>query len=334
MKIKFTKFERIAGIFVLAAIAGALFMTLAVGVKKGWFSPKVQLYTVFEKGDGLYPGTAVQIAGLRAGSVDDVELTGDNHIKVIFSVKENFFRRLRTDSEVQVLRPFVIGEKILDVTVGGEAGKPLHAGAQVLSKDSTDLLEILSGRNLGANLNIMAKVMDNLRVVAEAFTDPARTESLVKTFDQINPLVTNMNEMSRQVIILSKKLNHGEDLQRSLANVAILTNELNKIIPSLNEESPTFGKDMARMSSNMVVLTDELAKLLPILQDIAPELPHASHRAIEALDEAVVTLKAMQKSFLIRGAAKEVREEEKSQAEKQEKQQELQPAEDRKPAGN
>lgn len=297
MAFRLSKFERVAGLFVAAAMLSAFFMTIAVGVKKGWFSTKISLYTTFEKGDGLYPGTAVLISGLRAGQVDEVELTEDNRIRVRFSVKEKFFERLKKDSEVQVLRPFVIGEKILDVTVGSPDAGSLKPGDTLVAKDSTDLLEILSGRNLGANLNILAKVMDNLRIVAEAFTDPKRSEALVKTFDQVQPMVKNMNEMSRQVGSLAR--------------------ELNKIIPALNQESPTFGKDLAHTSENVTVLTDELAKLLPILQDIAPELPHASRRAIEALDEAVVTLKAIQKTFLVRSAAKEVREEEKREADRE-----------------
>jgi hypothetical protein len=38
-------------------------------------------------------------------------------------------------------------------------------------------------------------------------------------------------------------------------------------------------------------------------------------RAVEALNEAVVTLKAIQKSFFLRGNVEEVREEEAKQAE-------------------
>ncbi len=43
---------------------------------------------------------------------------------------------------------------------------------------------------------------------------------------------------------------------------------------------------------------------------MGPELPRTSKRAIEALDETVVTLKALQKSFLLRGSVQEVRTEE------------------------
>jgi phospholipid/cholesterol/gamma-HCH transport system substrate-binding protein len=46
------------------------------------------------------------------------------------------------------------------------------------------------------------------------------------------------------------------------------------------------------------------------MQELGPEIPRATRRAMEALDETVVTLKALQKSFILKGSAKEVRDEE------------------------
>jgi phospholipid/cholesterol/gamma-HCH transport system substrate-binding protein len=45
-------------------------------------------------------------------------------------------------------------------------------------------------------------------------------------------------------------------------------------------------------------------------------LPRATKRAVEALDEMVVTLKALQKSFLLSGKVKDVKEEEQERERK------------------
>ena len=57
--------------------------------------------------------------------------------------------------------------------------------------------------------------------------------------------------------------------------------------------------------------------LAPAFDSVGEELPRASLRALEALDEAVVLLKAMQKTFLLSGKVEDVREEEEKQKKRQ-----------------
>ena len=72
MKIKFNKFEKLAGAFVGIALLTFVFMTAAVAVKRGWFASKVRFTTTLMTADGIHPGTLVQMSGLRAGSVEDL----------------------------------------------------------------------------------------------------------------------------------------------------------------------------------------------------------------------------------------------------------------------
>jgi phospholipid/cholesterol/gamma-HCH transport system substrate-binding protein len=318
MKIKFNHFERVAGVFVLAAIAGSVIATIGVGIKRGWFSRKIPVTTHLKSADGIYVGTQVQVSGLRAGEVDEVELLSNSDIRIRLLVKEEFFRRLKIDSKLQVIRPFVIGEKVIDLSTGSETAGPLAPGAHLEVLPSFDVMELLSGRTLGNQLQVFGKLADNIRVLAEAFADPERTKALIQVIDETQPLVRNMNEMSKQVVVLTKKLNRSDDLEKILAQTRVLTVELNKILPEVNKQSPTLGKDMAAMATNLSVLTNEFAKLVPMMQQMAPHVPKASTRALEALDETVVTLKAIQKSFLLRGAAREVREEEAKKRQQEE----------------
>ena len=80
MKVKFNHFERVAGVFVLVAVAALVISMVGVSVKQGWFDSKTVFRTIFETAEGIHAGTEVQLAGLRAGSVTDVELTMDNKI--------------------------------------------------------------------------------------------------------------------------------------------------------------------------------------------------------------------------------------------------------------
>jgi phospholipid/cholesterol/gamma-HCH transport system substrate-binding protein len=84
------------------------------------------------------------------------------------------------------------------------------------------------------------------------------------------------------------------------------------MLPAMKEKAPSVAKDLESVVRNLAVLTQEFKVVLPALAAVAPDLPHASRRAVEALDEAVVLIKAMQKSMFMRGSVQEVREEEET----------------------
>lgn len=310
MKVKFNKFERVAGFFVLGAI-GLFFMSMVgVAVKQGWFDTKVSYITKFKAAEGLHAGAVVQIAGLRAGSVDQVDLMDDDMIMVKFSVLEKFTTRIKTDSQAQLIRPFVIGERALEITVGSNEASRLEPGGLMRGHDTVDLMTMLSGRNLGESLATMSDMMTNLKTLAEAFLDKDRTQNMIRMFDRIDPLLKNLNTMSVEVIKLSRQATKDENMGHVMAELATTTRELNALIPMINQKAPKMGEDIEKLVSNLAVLTDQFKVFIPALAEVGPDLPHASRRAVQALDEAVVLLKAMQKSFFLRGNVEDVKEEE------------------------
>lgn len=310
MKIKLTKFERIAGVFLLLAILGTAMTALSVAAKQGWFETKTYFTTTFASADGIHQGTLVQMAGLRAGAVEKVELLGSNRVRVNFYVLGQFEERIRKDSQVQLLRPFLIGERVLDVSVGSETAPKVAKNEELPSMESMDLMTLMSGKKLNTTLEKFSSMLENLQSLAEAFLDKSRTDAMIRAFDRVDPLMKNLNAMSLEVIQMGKQLNHDGDLQKVMGNLAVTTNEINKILPALNQQNPELARDLGVMTQNLALVTQALG---PAMKEAAPEMPHATHRLIEALNETVVVLKAMQKSFFFRGNVREVREEEASQ---------------------
>jgi phospholipid/cholesterol/gamma-HCH transport system substrate-binding protein len=308
-KMKFNKFERTAGIFVVLAIFGVFMTALSAAVKQGWFETKVRYSTTFENADGLHQGTLVQISGLRAGSVDSVELETDNRIRVNFSVLSKFQNRIRENSTVQLIRPFIIGERVLDIAVGTETFPILGSNTPMKSIETMDLMTIMSGKSLNSYLSKLGGILESVQVLVEAFADRNRAESLVRAFDSLDPLMKNLTTMSSEVTKLSKQATKGDGVQKLIANLAVTTGEINKILPELNQADPELAKNLATMTQNLATVTKALG---PAVKAVEPELPGASLRLMEALNETVVVLKAMQKSFFMKSNVQEVHEEEAS----------------------
>jgi phospholipid/cholesterol/gamma-HCH transport system substrate-binding protein len=316
LKVKLSKYERIAGLFVLTAMMGFVVAMIGVAVKQGWLESRVEYYTQFRSGEGLHSGTVVQISGLTAGNIEDVELTSDNQIKVRISVLKKFENKIRKDSVAQLVRPFLIGDRVLDISVGSEAMPTVAANDMISSQENMDLMTLLSGKQMNQYLTTFSGMLENLKVLAEAFIDKNRTQAFVDMFDRMDPLLKNLNTMSVEVIKLSKQATHDDQLNVVLGNLAKTTKELNKMLPEMNEKSPELAQNMAKLVDNMAELSDQFKVVIPALAAVAPDLPHASKRAIEALDETVVLVKALQKSFLVRGNVEDVREKEAEDAKK------------------
>jgi len=310
MRVKFNNYERAAGIFVLGAVAGTIMIAIGVAVKRGWLEAKREFVTSIQSAEGVRAGTDVLMQGLRIGEVRKVELVSSQQVRVNFVVGEAYWDKVREDSVVRVMRPFIIGDKILDLGVGSAERDVLLAGAQIKSEVSTDLMELLNGRTVGPFVEIAGKMAENLKIVAEAFLDPGRSRAMIRMFDELSPLLRNANRLTSEANRILAGVNKQDQLIITINNLAKMTEEMSKLLPMVAKDSPEMLQHLSKIAKNTAVLTEELSKAVPEMQKIAPELPRASRRAIEALDETVVTLKALQKSFLLRGSAREVREEE------------------------
>ena len=314
MKIKFNKMERVAGLFVLIAFGIGIVSLVAVAMQQSWFESKRQFYTEISSAEGVFPGTKVKIAGLKAGRVDQVELSGDR-IVVRFSVLSRYAKRLRQDAYISLSRPFIIGEKVIEINEGSASGEPLPAQALIPTKYSFDLTELLDPKVLQPHFESMARFSENLRYLADAFSEKERSEALVQMFDDLRPLLKNANIASIEVKRVSRQLLKDDNLETVMANIATTTNVLNEEMDNvvqISRELPQLTQNSAEVMKNLATLTTHMNQLIPAITEIAPELPRASRRAIEAMDEAVIVLKAFQKSFLLKSAVADVREEEET----------------------
>jgi phospholipid/cholesterol/gamma-HCH transport system substrate-binding protein len=136
---------------------------------------------------------------------------------------------------------------------------------------------------------------------------------MVQMFDEIRPMMKHLGIMSKEASGLLQQLNKKQKLVRSVDNLVAITDEVTKMLPAIAKDAPQLAADLTKISHNMAILTDEVNKALPMMQAATPEIPRVSKRAMEALDETVVTLKALQKSFVLKGNVQEVRDEEARQ---------------------
>ncbi|MBI4365693.1 MAG: MCE family protein [Deltaproteobacteria bacterium] len=219
------------GLFVLTGALLAGIIIFMLGSEREWFRRKYALRVRFEDIGGLQVGAAVQLSGMRVGSVKDIRFPGvpeERHIEVILKIDRRYQTHLRKDSLATIQTQGLLGDKFVQLTMGSPGAPALVSGDDLA---------------VGA-----AQGMDSLMARSEELLDEVRNAaSLIKDFfrdrspDSVAHLLfydprgrTLFEDMSRSVRSLSRTLARFEsetvagDLADAAADVRAVTGQVRR----------------------------------------------------------------------------------------------------------
>jgi len=100
-------------------------------------------------------------------------------------------------------------------------------------------------------------------------------------------------------------------------NSNLLVKEISGILKEMKVANPHYVRDLSVLSSQLSQLSGQatqqmkvLQALVPVFEKMGPEFPRIALRLIEALDESVVLVKALQKNYFLRDSVDKTRKEE------------------------
>jgi phospholipid/cholesterol/gamma-HCH transport system substrate-binding protein len=130
------RFALVALVLLSAALAAVL-----TGAREGEDETGTTYEVVFDNAFGLTDGGDLRIAGVRAGTIDNIRLTGGYPPKAVVDVKvrEPGFGELREDATCEVRPQSLIGEYFVDCQPG-ESGKRLGDGGRVPVEQTTSTI--------------------------------------------------------------------------------------------------------------------------------------------------------------------------------------------------
>ena len=177
-----------------------------------------------------------------------------------------------------------------------QMGPTLAEMNSLLSDLHDPLVAILTDTNFQSTFAGASKVFNDkstrkaLKAMAESF-DP----------EKINSLTAKMEDAAVAIDTLAAE---DGDLNGALKGANRLLNDkrVDRLLTSM--EKLTDAEKLAKLVDNMSVVAREMAKM-------GPEIPTLSKEMISTLREAVVVLKALQKTWLLKDETKEVRQEKK-----------------------
>jgi phospholipid/cholesterol/gamma-HCH transport system substrate-binding protein len=184
------------GIFVLVALAAFLGIIYALGARARLFEPRYTIHAEFTEVAGLTEGATVRLAGVQIGRVAAVRLPRQpgGKVRVDLSIARQFADRIRRDSVARIETQGLLGDKIVEITVGTAAAPPIAPGETIAARDPVDIGQVIGQgaetvRNVTAlteGLGKLAETFNRTRIIEDV---AAATASARRATEQLERIV-------------------------------------------------------------------------------------------------------------------------------------------------
>lgn len=151
------------GIFTLSLLLLSAFFVLTLGQENSVFSSKIILKTILTNADGLRPGAAVRLKGIRIGTLDRLFFEKVDKIILELKIDKEYLIWIKKDSYIEIQTLGVLGDKLLEILGGTENSPSVLKGDFLVTKESSLLKEIGSkGSDLLTSLGAITQKIDLL----------------------------------------------------------------------------------------------------------------------------------------------------------------------------
>ena len=187
------------GVFVLIGLAAFLGMIYALGARARLFEPRFTISAEFTEVGGLVEGATVRLAGVQIGRVSDVNLPArpGGKVRVDMTIARQFGDRVRRDSVARIETQGLLGDKIVEISVGSPTAPPVRPNDVIDSRDPFDIGRVMNeSAQVVKSISILA---DSLRETAQALNQSgliqeatATVQSARRVTDQVGKIVSEV----------------------------------------------------------------------------------------------------------------------------------------------
>ena len=234
------------GAFVLVAFAALAAIVLSLSAEQGVFRARYSLVAHFSDVQGLVPGAAVRLAGTRVGQVKSIAIVtredGAAAVRVVLQVDDEVRERVREDSIAEITQIGVLGDQIVQLSIGTSDSPLLGDGAEVRTRDPFDLGAMIAkgGRALDAIDSLARNLNDSL----DEFQSTGGTEGLADSLKGLSDMVAAVRRGDGALHTLIYEPYKGSALANleatmvSMANIMLEVESGDGVLHSLIYEAP------------------------------------------------------------------------------------------------
>jgi phospholipid/cholesterol/gamma-HCH transport system substrate-binding protein len=177
------------GVFVFLLLVLAAVVIFLLGKRSLLFEDQVELRTSFPSASGLRVGAQVRLAGVQVGQVSAIEFgedPRDQRIYVTLRIRKDALQRVTTDSKARIDSMGLLGDKIIDVSVG-VTGTPVEPGALLEGVAPPEYLALLDTAHDA--LRDIRSITRRLNKVITLYGDPKMHTDITRTIQSVRNIV-------------------------------------------------------------------------------------------------------------------------------------------------
>lgn len=237
------------GVVILAALGVLAVAIYKLGQAANLFHRRYELIAYLPNANGLVAGGTVLVAGQFAGTIKSIDfLPVDNdttrNLRLRMAIDASLRDQVRSDSKAKVRTLGLLGDKVIDISIGTPRYGVLRDGDTIAVAPSLDYEAVLA--QAASAVNDMVDLTHDLRALTTGILDGKGTVGQLMTnralYDQF------VGTMSRANTMLTKLQNPNGTFARLLDDptlynrfIAVVTSA-DSLVVSLNDKNGTIGK--------------------------------------------------------------------------------------------
>jgi MlaD protein len=131
------------GVFIFGALVILSAGVFLIGDRQFLFNATFPLKAGFQNVGGLNPGADVRVGGIRAGTVQDIELPDqpEGKVNVVMKLRSSARSLIRKDSVASIKTEGLLGDKYVEITFGSKSALNIRDADAIRSEAPVDVAE-------------------------------------------------------------------------------------------------------------------------------------------------------------------------------------------------
>ncbi|HEY6292858.1 MAG TPA: MlaD family protein [Terriglobia bacterium] len=155
------------GIMATASLIVLAIAIILISGQIGFIARKYTLHAYFPTAEGLRPGSAVELAGIPAGTVKAIRISNfqdpQRSVDLVLQIMRKYQSEIRTDSVANQTTAGLLGDAYIDISRGSPAQEVIPDGGVIQSNQAADIKQVEKNANdVVTNLNLLSQRLNDI----------------------------------------------------------------------------------------------------------------------------------------------------------------------------